>query len=332
VRRVIGKQRSVRAVMAAALVCALLSSLGVAVSNGQDGAVSPTTGSVYKSTATIRVHSDLVLIPVTVTDGKGKVVSGLEKEHFSLYEDAVQQEITHFATEDAPASIGLVFDASDSMGPKMRKAREAVSALLNKAFTEDEFFLIQFSTRPTLVVPLTVQPELIRERVERMQVGGSTALLDATSQALAEMRQAHHRRKAIVIISDGDDNSSICSMGELKEKVREADTVIYAIGIIDPMFYSQVWPPPQRPAGSALLREIAKQTGGRSFEVTNLKQLPEIATKIGALMRSQYLLGYAPNTPENNRAYRHVQVKVERPKGFPKLHAVWRLGYYPPKE
>jgi len=318
--------------MAGELLCALLFSLGLAISSGQDVTTSTGAGSVYKSNTTIRVHSDLVLIPVTVTDGKGKVVSGLEKEHFTLFEDDVEQEITHFAREDAPASIGVVFDASDSMGPKMRKAREAVHALMSTANGHDEFFLIQFSTRPILVVPLTVQPELIRERVDRLMIGGSTALLDATSMALAEMKNANHPRKAIVIISDGDDNSSAMSMGELKEEVREADAVIYTVGITDPMFYSQVWPPPQRPPGSVLLREISKQTGGRSFEVTNLKQLPEIASKIGSLLRSQYLLGYAPNTPETKRTYRHVQVKIERPKGFPKLHAVWRLGYYPPKE
>jgi Ca-activated chloride channel homolog len=332
VQRVIGKKPRIRARITIGVACVVISSLGLAISSGQDGPVSSANRSVYGSNTTIRVHSDLVLIPVTVTDGKGRIVNGLEKDHFTLYEDDVQQEITHFAAEEAPASIGLVFDASDSMAPRLRKAREAVAALMSTAAPQDEFFLIQFSTRPALVVPLTMHPEIVRERANSIRLGGSTALLDATDLALQEMKKAHNPRKGIVIISDGDDNSSICSMGELKDRVREADATIYAIGISDPVYFTQGWPPPSRPTGPALLREISKQTGGKLFEVTNPKQLPEIASKIGALLRSQYLLGYAPNHPENSGAYRHVQVKIDRPKGFPRLHAVWRLGYYPPKE
>ena len=302
----------------------LLASLGLALSSEQ--------GDAYRSTTTIRVHSDLVLIPVTVTDGRGKTVAGLEKEHFTLYEDEAPQEITHFGTEDGPASIGLVLDTSQSMKPRLRKAREAVAALLNTANSQDEFFLVQFSTRPLLVVPMTAEREAIRNRVERLEANGSTALLDAVTLALMEMQNAHNARKAIVIISDGEDNSSSCSMGDFMERVRESDALLYAIGITDSAYSSQIWPPPPKPAGSALLSEIANQTGGRLFEVNHLKQLPEIASRIGALLRNQYVLGYAPNNSEKNGRYHRVQVKLTKPKGFPRLHAVWRLGYYSPAE
>jgi len=229
----------------------------------------------------IRVNSDLVIIPVTVTDGKGHPVDGLQKEHFALYEDKVEQQITHFASEDAPVSIGLVFDTSDSMAPKLQKAREAVAALLNNTNPEDEFFLVQFSDHAQLLVNLTKQTEEIRKHVAMMEIGGTTALLDAVTVALHEMRNARHDRKAIIIISDGEDNASHCSVRDLKQEVREGDVLIYAIGIADSSSSSQGWPPP-RLTGSALLDEIATQTGGRLFEVNRLKQLPGITSKISA--------------------------------------------------
>ena len=280
----------------------------------------------------ILVHSDLVLIPVTVTDGKGRIVTGLQKEQFSLYEDKVEQDITHFDTEDAPASIGLVFDASDSMEPKLDKAREAVNALLDKSNPNDEFFLVRFSTHPELMARLTTNRDQIRRRVESLETGGSTALLDAVLLAMGEMKNARYTRKAIIIISDGEDNSSQCPVSRFREAVRQSDVLIYAIGITDSNGFSQSFSSSSRLSGSALLDDISKQTGGRLFPVTRLKQLPEIATTIGSWLRSQYVLGYAPSSSEKDGKYRRVQVKLTRPKGFPKMHAIWRLGYYAPAE
>ena len=279
----------------------------------------------------ILVHSDLVLIPVTVTDGKGRIVTGLQKEQFSLYEDKIEQDITHFDTEDAPASVGLVFDASDSMEPRMFKAREAVSALLDKANPNDEFFLVRFSTHAELTAGLTADRERIRRRVDSLETGGSTALLDAVLLAMDEMKNARYTRKAIIIISDGEDNSSQCPVSRFREAVRQSDVLIYSIGITDSNGFSQSFSS-SRPSGSALLSDISTQTGGRLFPVTNIKQLPEIATTIGSWLRSQYVLGYAPSTSDKDGKYRRIQVKLSRPKGFPKLHAFWRLGYYAPVE
>jgi Ca-activated chloride channel homolog len=292
-----------------------------------DSASTDTSRSLTK----IRVNSDLVVIPVTVIDGKGRVVNGLQKEHFALYEDKIEQQITQFASEDAPVSIGLVFDTSDSMAPKLQKAREAAAALLNNANPEDEFFLVQFNHRAQLVVGATTRTEEIRQHVAMLQTGGATALLDAVMVALNEMRNAHHTRKAIVIVSDGEDNSSHCSMRQLKEAVREADVLIYALGITDSGAYSQGLVA-QSLTGSALLNEIAKQTGGRLFIINRLKQLPEIASKIGAWLRNQYVLAYTPSNTAKNGRYRHIQVKITKPEGFPRLHAFWRLGYYAPVE
>jgi Ca-activated chloride channel homolog len=321
----------IRRLVARSVACILLSSVGVAVCGEPQDKTGVASREAYPKIATILVHSDLVQIPVTVTDRNGRVVPGLEKEHFTLFEDKVQQVITHFAAEDAPTSIGIVFDTSDSMKFRMNKAHEAVDALLKNANPADEFFLVQFSSHAAVVAGMTSNSEEIAQKAAAMRVGGSTALLDAVALAMEEMRSARHLRKAIVIISDGDDNSSRCSVSEIKKIVREGDVLIYAIGITDDVDYS-MYLQRDKLTGPALLNEIATQTGGRLFEVRKLKQLPDITAKISGWLRNQYVLGYAPENPERNGEYRRVEVKVSKPKGFPRLHAFWRLGYYAPTE
>jgi Ca-activated chloride channel family protein len=296
------------------------------IPNGGDRTVAP---DVLSADTTLRVRSDLVLIPVTVTDGRGRAVSGLEKEHFTLFEDNEPQKITHFAAEDAPASIGILFDASDSMGPKLHKARESVNALLNNVNPNSEFFLVRFSTTAQIIVPMTSRPEEIRNSVEGLRVDGSTALLDGVRLGMAEMTRARYSRKVIIIISDGEDNSSHWTVSELKSAVREHDILIYAIGITDPV---EPYVSSPQLLGEALLKEIAKQTGGRMFAVKRVQQLPDIAGKIGSLLRTQYVVGYVPNHSAMDGTYRKIQLKVTRPKGYPRLHAIWRQGYYAPKE
>jgi Ca-activated chloride channel homolog len=275
----------------------------------------------------IRVNSDLVVVPVTVTDHKGRIVNGLQKEHFALYEDKVEQAITHFAAEDAPVSISLVLDTSDSMHPKLAKAREAAAALLHNANPEDEFSLVEFNDFARLAVGFTTKVGEIQNRLAVVETGGGTALLDAVRVALNEMKNAHHTRKAIVIVSDGEDNASHWSRRELRDAVREADVLVYAIGIIDRDASSSTLPP-QSLIGSALLDEIAKQSGGHLFQVSGLRELPRIASKIDTWLRNQYILAYAPNGQQKSSQYHRIEVRITRPEGFPRLRAYWRVGYY----
>jgi VWFA-related protein len=283
-----------------------------------------------QTSANIHVNSDLVLIPVTVTDGMNRFVTGLDKDHFRLYEDKVEQIITHFAAEDAPISVGLVFDCSGSMGDKLKKSREAVAQLLKTANTDDEFFLVEFNDRAELVVGLTKQSEEIQNRLTFTQSKGRTALLDAIVLSMNEMRKAHNPRKALVIISDGGDNSSRYTVSEVKNRVREADVQIYAIGILE--LFADRGRTPEEFAGPGLLNDIAEQTGGRSFESGNLNHLPDIAAKIGDALRNQYVLGYAPSIVRRDGKYHRVQLKLVKPKGWPSLRAYWRLGYYAPAQ
>lgn len=279
-------------------------------------------------TPNIRVNSDLVLIPVTVVDRHDQLIAGLEKEHFKLFEDKVEQVITHFASEDAPVSIGLVFDASGSMADKLSTAREAVSRFLKTANPDDEFFLLQFNDRVERLQELTRDTEQVQSRLMWIRPNGQTALLDAIYVAIQEIKQAHNTRKALVIISDGGDNRSLHSMGEIKNAVREADVQIYAIGIFDPPGVRSRTH--EELVGPALLDEVARQTGGRLFEIADVRELPEMAAKVGRALRNQYVLGYAPANPKRNGKYHQVKVVLKLPKDYPKVRTSWRRGYYGP--
>src|SRR5260370_29615933 len=173
--------------------------------------------------ADLRVDVPLVLIPVHVTTPLGTSVTTLNQENFRLFEDSVEQTIRAFAKEDAPVSIGLLFDTSGSMRNKMRKSVDAASELFKSANPEDEFFLIELNERPKLTVPFTPDADDVYSRLARARPSGRTALFDAIHLALTEMKQAHNLRKAIVILSDGGDNHSRHTERQIKDALREED-------------------------------------------------------------------------------------------------------------
>ena len=209
------------------------------------------------------INSDLVLIPVNVVDIRNRQVAGLTREQFKVYDDRVMQSITHFVSEDAPVSLVVVFDASRSMGPKLKSAREAVAELLRTANPADEFALIQFNNRVRRLVEFTDSSGEILNGLAFIQAKGQTALLDAIYLAVETMRRARHQRKAIVVISDGGDNCSRYSVIETRQMVREADVQIFAIGIFDPPTGRRTYS--EESDGPELLSSIAEETGGRMF-------------------------------------------------------------------
>ena len=257
------------------------------------------------------------------------VVTQLEKENFKILEDGVEQTITHFASEDAPISIGLVFDASASMGSKLKKAREAAAQFFKTANPEDEFFLIQFNDRPQLVAPFTTRSQEIQNRLTFTESRGRTALLDGLYMAMHEMKKGRHARKAILILSDGGDNSSRYTEAEIKKLVRESDVRVYAIGIFEPMSSRRT---AEELSGPGLLSDATEQSGGRHFPVENINELPDVAEKIGIERRNQYVIGYTPANLERDGKYRRVQVKWIQPRGVPTLRPFYRQGYYAPAQ
>jgi Ca-activated chloride channel homolog len=272
----------------------------------------------------LRVDVPLVLVNVNVTNGLGIPVPGMDQSEFHVFENGVEQKITHFSSEDAPISIAIVFDASDSMRRKLRTAHRALHELLRESNPEDEFALIVFNRKAKLVVPFTQEAGEIEGQLGDVRAEGRTALLDAIHMALVEMKQeARYKRKAVVILSDGGDNQSRYTEREIRAAIWESDVQIYAVGIFD-AFAPHL--PREEARGPQLLSHITEETGGRHFPVDNLGDLPEICSIIGRQLRNQYVLGFVPADPERDGKFRRVQVKVDD-SGL-RIHA--RPGYYAP--
>ena len=275
-------------------------------------------------------NSTLVLIPVSVTDLSNRFVLGLQKKDFQLLEDGGEQTVTHISGEDAPLSVGVIFDTSGSMGTKLQTSRKAVAQFLRTMNPQDEAFLVAFSDQAQLALGFTSHPEEIEDKLTSLQPGGLTAMLDAVNLALHEMKKAKNPRKAILIVSDGGDNHSRYTSAEIQSLVREADIQIYAMGVFEPAVF--VGMTAEEISGPRLLAEIAEQTGGRAFSAALPSDLPNVATRIGIELRNQYVLAYSPKNQDRNGKYRRVEVKVSQPRGLPPLKAHWRLGYYAPSE
>ena len=280
---------------------------------------------------TFRAHADLVLIPVTVADDVNRFVLGLQKEDFQLFEDGVEQNVSLFSGEDAPLSVGVLFDKSASMSYKLGSSRDATTQLLNALNKEDEAFLVEFADLATLSVRLTGNTAEIRGALKNAQASGMTALLDAVNTGLVEMKEAKNSRKAIVVISDGGDNRSHYTAAQIESLVREADVQIYAMGVFEPVFSSALTP--EEISGPRLLSEIASQTGGRAFAAAVPGDMPSVATRIAVELRNQYVLGYYPKNKLRDGKYRNVEVRVAPPPGLGSaLKVHWRLGYYAPSQ
>jgi len=271
-----------------------------------------------------RVDSKLVLIPVSVTDPKNHAVTGLPREAFRIFEGKVEQTLVQFGAEDAPLSIGIVFDSSGSMRDKIAQSRNAVARFLDLANPEDEFFLVDFNAKAELTVPFTDDASLIQNQLLNTRSGGRTALLDAVTLAIHSMKEARNPRRALLIISDGGDNDSRYTEFEIRRRVRESDLWIYSIGF-DNHRGAML---PEEDHGSALLATLTEATGGRYFAVQNPSEVPDIAAKIGLELRNQYVIGYRPAGEARNGAYHKVQVKMMAGRD---LRVTWRPGYYDPE-
>jgi Ca-activated chloride channel family protein len=273
---------------------------------------------------TIRTHTELVLVPVTVTDPMNRVVVGLEQGNFQLFEDKQSQEIKHFSREDAPVSLGVILDVSGSMTTKIERAREAVVKLLEASNPQDEFFLITFSDTPRVVQNFTQTIGDIQQQLLFARPKGSTSLLDALYLGLNTMRESKYARKALLLISDGGDNHSRYTEKEVKSRIKESDVLVYSVGVFDRDFAT-----PEERLGPELLTEISEVTGGRCYTLDNSSYLPTITQHIGLELRNQYVLAYSPNRSKNDGKWRKINIKLTQlPKKVPHLYVHARTGYY----
>jgi Ca-activated chloride channel family protein len=275
----------------------------------------------------IRVDVNLVQVQATVTDPMNRLVTGLEKENFEVSDNNLPQTIKYFSSEDAPITIGVVFDLSGSMSSKFYRARKALTEFLRTSNPQDEFFVVGFNDRPAVIVDYTSDPDDVEARMVMLKPENRTALIDAVYLGMDHLRLAKYDRKALLIISDGGDNRSRYTEGELRRIVRESDVQIYSIGIFD--VYA---PTTEEQEGPMLLNDICDMTGGRLFRVNDVGDLEDIAGRISAELRNQYVLGYTPTEVKRDGNWRKLKVKLIPPQGLPPLTVNFRQGYYAPSE
>ena len=269
---------------------------------------------------TFRVGVETVFVKISVTDPLNRYVTGLEKQHFRVYEDKVEQAVTHFTQESAPISVGILFDISGSMKDNIHTARNSVVRFLESGNPDDEFFLVTFNQKTTLVQSFTHQSSNIQNQVSFSQPGGRTALYDAVYLGLEQIKNGKNEKKALILITDGEDNSSRYTASEVREFAKESDVQIYAIGEEGKLGY-----------GRSEIQNIVGLTGGRAFFPNNFNELDYYIDLIHAELRNQYIVGYAPSNKNRDGKWRRIKVKLEPPEGLPKLIVHAKEGYYAPK-
>lgn len=272
-----------------------------------------------------RIRTDLVSLTLTVTDLYGRYVSGLTKNAFTIIDNDQEQEITYFSDADAPVSVGVLFDVSGSMsGDKIQKARSALKRFIASSHPSDEYFLIAFNSRAQLLMDRTRDGEALLQKLTLVEPRQNTALYDAVYLGIERVTRGTHQKRALLIISDGQDNASRYNFGEVRRLMRESDVVTYAVGIIDQGdMGSSIGM-----QGQAFLDELTSVTGGKSFYPTSNVEMDEIFERIALELRHQYSIGYTPSDFQPDGKWRKVKVKIKPPRGLPRLTVRGREGYY----
>jgi len=270
------------------------------------------------------VNTDLITLNVTLTDMYGRFVTGLTKEAFTVLDDKEPQEITFFSDEDAPVSLGVIFDVSGSMGKdKIAKARDALKHFIETSHNGDEYFLIGFNQRSQVLMEKTRDADALLTKLTFVQTKGQTALYDACYLGVEKVTRGTHPKRALLIISDGQDNSSRYTFSELRRVLKETDVLIYAIGITDRGDQTSF-----SVAGQAILDELAAVSGGRAFFPDTAAEMNEIFERIAIELRHQYSIGYKPKNFVNNGKWHKIKVKVTPPRGLPRIYVRTKDGYY----
>ncbi len=277
---------------------------------------------------TLHVEVDLVLVPVTVTDALNRPVIGLGKDNFELLDGGRKQQIRFFSSEDAPLSIALVLDVSNSMRNRISIEREALSEFFNNANSQDEYFAIAVSNRPIVLADSVRNIGDIQAKLASLQPAGYTALMDSIYLALQKMRSARYARRAILIISDGGENDSRYKAREIKELAAESDVLIYAIRPYDALpFFRTI----EEKLGNRVLSGITDITGGRTISLGYNDNLARAAAAISLELRNQYVLGYLPAVASRDGKWHNIKVYMARRDQPAPLQLHYKKGYSAPK-
>ena len=269
-------------------------------------------GVVCAAQKSLKVDVELVMVNASVRDSENRPITDLKPENFQIFEDKVEQQIRYFSSEAAPISLGIVFDISHSMERKLAFAKDAAARFLETSTTDDEYFLVEFSSRARLAEGFTSDITRLRDKLTLTPAEGATALYDAVYLGLSKLKSGQNPKKALLLITDGEDNHSRYSRGDIRDVVRESDAQIYVLDL-----------------GRALIGDLAEMTGGHSYH-TNVNDLEETCEKIALEMKNQYVIGYESTNRNKDGKFRKVRVRVTPPPGMSKLSVRARDGYFAP--
>jgi Ca-activated chloride channel homolog len=274
--------------------------------------------------ATLQSRVDLVLVNVSVYDNSYRAVEGLRANDFALLDSNRPQQIRYISNEDEPLSMVIVFDASGSMTSKIQAARYAIKELIDTSNPQDEFSLITVSAEPRLLLSFDDPIEEIQTRTTAIQPDGYTALWDGIYLAVQQLRNARHQRKALIVISDGEDNHSRYGRSEVKSALQESDAEMYAIGTFQRSFLPRV----DQKRAPLELDDLASVTGGRLFAAFEPEDISKAMTQINRELRSQYVLGYYANPKARDGKWHKITVRLSNQMSPTKLHVHSKKGYY----
>jgi len=269
-----------------------------------------TCGVLYAAQKSLKVDVELVMVNVSVSDSEDHPLTDLKSENFQMFEDKVEQKIRYFSSEATPVSLGIVFDISHSMERKLDFAKGAAMRFLQTGTPDDEYFLVEFSSRARLAEGFTSDIRRLRDRLSLTPAEGATALYDAVYLGLSKLKSGQNPKKALLLITDGEDNHSRYSRREIRQVARESDAQIYVLDL-----------------GRALVGDLAEMTGGHSYH-TNVNDLEETCEKIALEMKNQYVIGYESTNRNKDGKFRKLRVKVTPPAGMNRLTVRARDGYY----
>ena len=268
-------------------------------------------------------NTDLVSFNVTVTDIYGRFVSGLGKNAFSVFDEKSQQDITFFSDEDAPVSVGILFDVSGSMsGDKVRRARDALAHFIQTSHDRDEYFLIGFNSRAQLLMDRTRDGNAVLDKLTFVQTKNNTALYDACYLGVERVQRGTHPKRALLLISDGQDNNSRYTFSELRRVLKESDVVLYAIGILGGSDVGSSL----GMEGQGIMDELAGVSGGKAFYPRSGAEMDDIFEQIALELRHQYSIGY--RMPDFDGKWHKIKVKISPPRGLPRLFPRYKEGYF----
>jgi Ca-activated chloride channel family protein len=275
----------------------------------------------------IRSGVEVVSLNVTVTDGTGKYATDLSEPDFEIYEDGAKQNATYFSRTQQPISLALLLDTSASMEERMGIAQEAAIGFAKQLHKDDQAEVVDFDSQVRILQGFTGDAGALEKAIRQTTAAGSTSLYNALYIALKDLKkvkaekESDIRRQAIVLLSDGDDTSSLIEFDQVLDLAKRSETVIYSIGLRQGEIARREFK-----EAEFVLKQLSSETGGKAFFPTDARELQKIYQSIWDELSSQYALAYSSSNPKRDGAWRRIQVRIAKPG----LTARTKQGYYGP--